>query len=231
MKNHHLNPAKNIFGFIVLYLLFTGTISAQDCKVLKESISESYSGDCKKGKAHGEGTAKGVDSYTGKFKKGLPNGIGKYTWENGNIYEGNFKNGLMEGEGKMTLSLKNLGDSLIVGFWKNGEYIGKYKDLYKEYSRSPNVLSIRVTEVKDAREKDKNAIFISILEKGKVVYSPEIRIEVVAGNYSLIIPSGNSKKVEVINFPFRFNLYYKNQSIELEVYRASTYNISIDFNQ
>lgn len=231
MKNLHINPAKNIFGFIVLNLLFAGTISAQDCKVLKESISESYSGDCKKGKAHGEGTAKGTDSYTGKFKKGFPHGFGKYTWKNGNIYEGNFKTGLMEGEGKMTLNLENLGDSVIVGFWKNDDYIGKYKDLYKEYSRSSNVLSVRVTEVKGASKKDKNAIFISILEKGKAVYNPEIRIEAVEGNYSIIIPSGNSKKVEVINFPFQFNLYYKNQSIELEVYRASTYNISVDFNQ
>ena len=88
MKNLKQNLVKNFF--FVFNLLLAGFTYAQDCKVLKESISGSYTGDCKKGRAHGEGTAKGEDSYTGEFKKGLPHGFGKYTWADGSMYEGDF---------------------------------------------------------------------------------------------------------------------------------------------
>lgn len=230
MDYFKLNPIKSALSFFAFNLFLAGFIYAQDCEVLKKSISGIYEGDCKKGKAHGKGTAKGEDSYTGEFRKGLPHGFGIYTWGDGKIYEGDFKNGSMEGEGKMTISTKNKADSVVTGFWKGNEYLGKYKYDFKEYSRSANVLSLRVSEMKNPSEKDRNTLLISISEKGQAVFNPEIFINSVVGNHGNIVPSSRSVRVEVLSFPIRFTLSYSGQTVDLEIYRAGTYNILLDFN-
>ena len=111
--------------FIIYFGLSFGNPPIQDqapCKVLLESISGSYEGDCKKGLAHGKGKAVGEDTYEGTFKKGFPEGEGKYTWANGDYYEGEFKKGKIEGEGTRVMAG---GDITQEGFFLDGEYIGK----------------------------------------------------------------------------------------------------------
>jgi len=103
--------------------LFPGLIiysQGNGCKVKMESISGSYTGKCKKGLAHGKGTAAGNDRYTGQFMKGLPHGSGTYTWANGDYYTGEWKSGLKDGEGKLVS-----GDSIVEGIWKADSYLGK----------------------------------------------------------------------------------------------------------
>ena len=57
-------------------------------------------GECDKQEvAHGQGEAKGADSYVGTFVKGWPEGKGTYTWENGARLEGTFKQGRAHGAG------------------------------------------------------------------------------------------------------------------------------------
>mgnify|MGYP001037214493 CR=1 FL=1 len=91
-----------------------------ECKVLKETISDFYKGGCKKGLAHGSGVAKGTDSYEGKFKKGLPHGYGKYVYKNGDYYQGRWKNGLRHGTGIQYVAAKS---EKINGIWKDGTFI------------------------------------------------------------------------------------------------------------
>jgi len=93
--------------FLVLLMFFCTISNAQkkECKVLDEKLKGEYEGNCKKGLAHGEGNAKGIDKYSGSFRKGLPHGEGEYT------------------------IIKQ--DSTYKGFWKKGEYIGRYKTPYK----------------------------------------------------------------------------------------------------
>lgn len=99
-----------------------GLLQAQqnDCKVLLENISGTYTGKCKKGLAHGKGTAQGIDYYKGSFSKGLPSGKGLYRWNDGSYYEGEWKDGKKDGKGKLVQD-----GSEITGFWKNDEYIGQ----------------------------------------------------------------------------------------------------------
>jgi len=104
-------------------LFFTGIIvysQETECKVKMESISGNYTGNCRKGLAHGRGSAEGIDRYSGEFRKGLPHGSGTYTWANGDYFTGYWKNGLKEGEGKLVS-----GNSIVEGIWKGDNYLGK----------------------------------------------------------------------------------------------------------
>lgn len=84
---------------ILFFVLAINSYSQYDCKVLVDNLKGQYNGDCKRGLANGEGSAKGIDTYIGKFKKGLPNGFGVYTYENGSNFIGNFSKGLKDGYG------------------------------------------------------------------------------------------------------------------------------------
>lgn len=112
---------KSIF-FLLIIITIGNVIYSQEtsCKVLKKEISGSYSGECKNGYAHGQGIAKGIDQYDGRFKKGLPDGKGIYTWANGFYYDGEWKDGLKEGKGRMVYK-----DSTSSGYWKYDKYVGE----------------------------------------------------------------------------------------------------------
>jgi hypothetical protein len=107
-------------------------LQAQQCAVKADSLKGNYTGDCKNGWADGEGIAIGVDTFSGSFTKGLPNGEGKYTWRNGSWYQGNWKQGKRNGIG--TYATLNTGkDSVALitkGFWKNDKYTGQFEKPY-----------------------------------------------------------------------------------------------------
>lgn len=124
---------KNLW--LLLLILSASVITAQPCAVNIDSLKGRYTGDCKKGVANGMGTATGVDSYTGHFKNGYPEGEGKYTWRNGSWYDGGWKNGLFNGNGTLSKVDDNKPDSatLITGFWEEGKYISNYQKAYTIY--------------------------------------------------------------------------------------------------
>ncbi|MEP5612945.1 MAG: hypothetical protein ABJP45_11880 [Cyclobacteriaceae bacterium] len=97
----------------------------EDCKAFIDVYVAQYEGECKKGLADGDGKTIGKDYYVGQFKKGKPHGDGKFTWENGNFYDGKWKKGLKNGLGKLVLRRELMGDSTIVGVWKNDAYVGE----------------------------------------------------------------------------------------------------------
>lgn len=117
----------------ILFILSSVNLLAQPCSVNVDSLKGQYIGDCKKGKANGKGTATGVDTYTGEFKNGYPDGYGKYTWKNGSRYDGYWKSGLFDGQGTLfntrdTTKADSVG--VIKGFWKKGKYVGHYEHPY-----------------------------------------------------------------------------------------------------
>ncbi len=115
-----------ILKLLIFIGLLTTTLSAssQDTtSVLDKDLKGEYTGNIRRGLASGEGFAKGIDSYKGSFKKGLPHGVGKYVWSTGEIYIGEWYKGKMSGEGTYILNIDGK-DSSIMGIWKEGKYMG-----------------------------------------------------------------------------------------------------------
>lgn len=110
---------------LILVLIYSSLFvySQENCKVLMPQISGSYEGKCKNGFANGKGTATGIDRYEGTFSKGLPGGIGTYTWSNGDIYTGEWVEGRRHGVGIYIMKV-NGKDSIQDGLWENNEYRG-----------------------------------------------------------------------------------------------------------
>jgi len=155
----------------------------QNCKVLTKNISESYTGDCKKGLAHGSGSAKGIDLYKGEFRKGLPHGKGTYNWNEGERYvgdwkkgerfgkgtytdlqggkyTGDWKNGMKDGEGTFELKLNDQ-DSIMAGLWKEDKYLGPKPE------RSYEIISRRsIDRVTMIRISDGNRFVVKTMQNG-----------------------------------------------------------------
>ena len=139
-----MKKLKILLSGVVIVLFSHLTIAQKDqsstCKVVMESISEYYTGECKKGLAHGEGVAKGEATYIGEFKKGLPHGHGKYISADSSVYEGRWKKGKRNGQGKYTF-IENNKKKVLTGIWR--------KDVYRgDFSSSQGYKVIRERSVK-----------------------------------------------------------------------------------
>ena len=100
------------------------TETQASCRVRLPDLAGSYEGECRRGKAHGQGKAIGRDTYEGKFAKGLPHGHGTYTWANGDYYEGEFVKGAKEGDGKLVFASVKA-DSIQTGRWDNDRFLSE----------------------------------------------------------------------------------------------------------
>lgn len=128
---------RNLFFTFLIFSIFSfgNSIKAQDldCLVKDTSLIGEYNGECKNGLAHGKGVAKGINIYSGNFKKGIPHKFGRYTWMSGDYYEGNFKNGKRNGFGKLVYT-ENRERKILEGYWNNDKYIGEFEktsDMYQ----------------------------------------------------------------------------------------------------
>lgn len=68
------------------------------------SNGDKYEGQMFRDQMHGRGifTSSQGYIYTGEFKYGKPNGLGKLVYDNGDQYEGHFINDMLHGQGKYT---------------------------------------------------------------------------------------------------------------------------------
>ncbi len=131
------------FSIIVLINPIYAQEDGIKCKVLIENISEHYEGNCKNGLAHGKGIAKGIDVYSGRFKKGLPNGYGKYIWKNGCYYQGLWVKGKKNGRGLMYDSSTK---KETKGIWKDDKFIREIKERPYEIIRQSGITGVSIYE-------------------------------------------------------------------------------------
>ena len=219
-----------LFTLLTAMILFIGNhaMAQSDCEVDIEAISGTYDGDCKRGKAHGEGKAVGTDTYVGEFKKGLPEGFGKYTWADGHFYEGEWGKGVKEGEGKMVYIKTNGKDSVVTGFWEKDEYMGKYKEPYKILSKSTEIQRVVVRKIASTPD--------------------QITVNFNRGTQRLILEGGGPANQTGngwinINFPFKGRIETqvgttqgtgvgtRTVFLDFEIYEAGQWQIQILINQ
>ncbi|UCG26687.1 MAG: hypothetical protein JSV24_06810 [Bacteroidales bacterium] len=190
----------------IFTIIFFGLLSNQGrgqatCRVLVPEIAESYTGDCKNGLAHGEGEAKGKDSYIGKFRKGYPDGFGTYTWSTGEVYTGTWKKGRRNGKGKYIFST-NDEDSIQEGNWKNDEFIGSKEGNGIKVRIKRNV--IRYTTI---RKSEGNQVMVKILVNG--VPNFDIEDLLFIGDSGSEIRYNEYIGYEFVEFPFWGKVTYR----------------------
>ncbi len=176
--------------------------SQESCKVLKQKISEKYSGKCKNGLAHGKGIAVGKDKYEGGFRNGLPQGDGKYTWANGEVFEGRWKNGQRNGEGKFFYKKYDV-DIVKVGLWQNDVFVKHIKPSPFKVLRSYSITRYSVRRIKDG-----NRVLFHFKQTGGgnnatisgILFTPS------SGDSYIL---GSSEGFENVIFPFTCKVIYQ----------------------
>jgi len=235
-KKNHLK----ISLFIISTLMMCGDVLSQDCKVSKESLAGTYSGDCKKGKADGKGKAIGTDTYEGEFKSGLPNGEGIYTWKNGNVYSGHFSKGMMDGKGHLLIKRPNTTDSIVDGYWKKDMYTGKYESPYKVYSKGSGIDQLDISYKRD--ENKRLIINVSNTSAGAASFGGGSRSAKVD---NIIMFSGSIGRMDVTSsgpkniqstvydvlYPARMKIVIGADEIEVEFYETGTYTLNVNVNR
>jgi hypothetical protein len=200
MKPKHLLTAL-LLTTSVIHFSYSQT---ENCKVLKPEIATSYSGDCKKGLANGNGIAAGTDKYEGKFKDGLPQGNGTYQYANGDVYVGDFKEGVRSGNGKFTF--KFLGkDSTYMGNWKEDKLVKKIVPAAYIIKQQYSVQRYIVQKIASG-----NRVMFALMQNGN--YNSSITNLSFAENGGTAISVGQEQGFENIQFPFSCKVSYKTQN-------------------
>lgn len=213
---NNLNNLKVLlFVCIALTLSFNSYSQkdSNDCRVLLYQISKHYEGDCKNGLADGKGKAVGIDTYEGKFKKGLPNGTGTYTWKNGNIYTGEWKKGKRSGKGTLYSAANN---EKINAYWKNDEFVKEIKIPEYKIEEKYNVQSVSVRKINETG----NKVTISLKRDGRLTSNQEdINIVVTNG----VLSESQYFLYNWVTFPWNCNIRFTT-STRLSAYK---YNVNV----
>lgn len=221
--------------FVTILFLSLRSFS-QNCTVVPDALKGTYTGDCKKDKAEGTGTATGIDTYTGEFKNGYPEGKGKYTWKSGEWYDGSWKKGQREGQGSMHYLTAAGKDSSVTGWWKKDKYFGLYEKPYIIHSKTPDITT---TDVQVTKGSASTEIVFSIESvRGGMSGStdnPKISItnmDIISGQYLNKVDNDNLPKTFIstlksVQFPFRARLTMGTDVLDIEFLEKGSYEVEI----
>ena len=159
-----------------------------------------YSGKCKKGLAHGNGIASGVDIYEGHFKKGLPDGKGTYAWSTGEKYIGVFKAGLRNGEG-VYIFMVDGNENALDGIWEEDQYVGK-KLPKPKVTYQVNIDRYTLKRVGNI----KNRVLVDLFQNGSRNIGAEDFLITASSGYETWLSL--SRGFEAIDFPATFKVRY-----------------------
>lgn len=223
-----------VFLIILSFTISHASAQNEDCKVLMDSLKGTYTGDCKSGKANGNGHAKGIHSYEGEFKNGLPEGKGKYTWSNGDYYFGGWKKGLKEGKGQMH-RFENGVESMVAGYWKKDIYRGEYENPYVIQNITSEITNAKVSKI----SKTDKSITVSVSgltsNSGFGAVAKMTNFYVTRGSF--ISKSSNTmtnKEVTLFQgvvFPFRATFNFGDSILEIEIFEEGGWDIMVPINK
>ena len=195
----------NLIVLLALFvLLFNPVHSQPECKVLVPALSGKYTGECKKGLAHGQGVAEGTDRYKGRFVKGYPHGTGRYDWSTGEYYEGDWKKGKRDGIGSYYFYAHGR-DTVFAGKWEDDRYIGP------DYPKPKISQQLNVARVDFSRVGDGDKVEFGFYQGGSPVQ--QIESLAIVGRTGSEYSVGNVVGYKNILFPYncRITFSYLNE--------------------
>jgi hypothetical protein len=235
-----------IFSFLISFTAIS--VLAQPCSVNVDSLKGQYSGGCSNGKADGKGTANGIDTYSGEFRNGYPDGQGKYIWKNGNWYEGSWKKGQFNGEGSLHTKKNDVDSAVVItGFWTKGKYVGKYEKPYSITALTNAVNTMNIRKQKNGQSEInisvKNTTGGAFTVKDFVApKSKLVDIELLEGRFeqqvndeqTTVVP--NKYILRRVTFPFRANLVFETvgalmphkEKVAVEIMESGNWYIQVD---
>ncbi|MEO6541654.1 MAG: hypothetical protein ABIN74_11700 [Ferruginibacter sp.] len=215
------------------------TAQTATCTVLLDSLKGTYDGDCKSGKANGNGKAVGIHIYDGEFKNGVPEGKGKYIWANGDYYYGNWKKGQKEGKGE--LHRFESGKEIVVkGYWKKDNFKGEYENPYVVTNTTSDIGRLQVTKMSSTEAtisvtveslNSNQSLGSSAFATGTVMTSHQV----TRGTY--ISKSNNAMTNKEITtfrgvvFPFRATFNFGNAIVEIEFFEKGAWDVVVPINK
>lgn len=201
-----------IILWVFLWIIISVNLSyGQECRVLLDKIDGNYSGDCKKGLAHGYGEAEGENViYKGEFRKGLPDGEGTLTFADGRKFDGEWKNGEVYGFGEFTDTDGKVQKGYFKGTIDNFRYMGEEKSSLQGYRVLETERLDNATYTFVNSDPTGNSVTIKIFENNiRKINNFEI-LEITSGVIQLITNQGGRLNAEIVKvtFPITLGLRY-----------------------
>ena len=169
--------------------------------VLKKELVGKYRGGQINGLAQGKGTAIGRDTYTGQFKKGLPDGKGIYTDSVGNVFKGTFRKGMKDGKGVFT-PVQFSKEQSISGYWYKDRFTGKESLIPYEISNKTGSVSPRIYTTGPG-----DRVELNIIDPVDNSYITSGTIFIIEGQATNKIYFGSYCYEDVV-FPIEFDIHY-----------------------
>lgn len=195
----NLRRLSSSFILIFCCFIFLPIFSQDECKILIPQLNGEYKGKCKKGFAHGKGYAKGVDTYEGTFRSGLPDGKGEYTWSTGERYVGEYVEGKRDGLG-IYYYVENNEDMVQEGMWIDDAYAGPVPERPKVIS------STGIERYSFQRQGDGNRVQITPYLNGQ--NNTDLEGLTFYGSSGGEFRSGGTLGYQAIVFPFQCKISY-----------------------
>ncbi len=230
---------KHLLIFTLLTITLNTVCAQADCKVMLDSLKGTYTGECKNGKANGNGKAVGVNTYDGAFKNGFPEGKGKYTWSNGDYYYGSWKKGQKDGKGELH-QFENGKEKLISGYWKNDNFRGEHENPYVIRNTTTDIGRVQVSKMSD----DDYTISITVQglasnqSFGSSSFSTTTVMtdhRVVGGTYvskaNVVLTNKEITTFRGVIFPFRATFNFGNSQVEIEFFEKGAWDVTVPVNK
>jgi hypothetical protein len=199
-------------GIITIFIFLMGLVArAQDCEVTIPALNNKYTGDCKKGLAHGTGIAEGESVvYEGAFRKGVPHGKGMLKFKDGRSFTGEWKSGQVYGYGELTNANGSTRSGYFKGTVENFRYMGDDKSSLQGYKITDTERLDNATTSFVNSDLKGNTITIKIFENNiREITNFEI-LEITSGIIQLVTNEGGRLNAEIVNvtFPITLGLRY-----------------------
>lgn len=215
----------------ISFLVFTNSVAQEtnNIKVLITEISGNYKGDSNDGFANGKGIAKGIDTYSGEFKNGLPDGKGKYTYKNGDTFTGSWSNGLKNGKGVFNFTL---GGNVMSqkGYWVNGDYVGLTNT--SEPFNVTNQSGIESYTIEKTDDGNANIISFSVMIGASRIIPTDFEFDSTSGQLqgvgkTLFINNFVSPMTCSVRFTVKTGGDIKFYSFAFEITQSGKYNVNL----